>query len=126
MSLTTPVKKARGLGSAKDGVQHFWMQRLTAIALIPLGLWFAWFMARNFGVDYESARFSLMDPWTAGAALLFVLAGIYHMKLGLQVIVEDYVHGEGAKLTLIVLNTFVCAALASVSGLALLAIYVGF
>jgi succinate dehydrogenase / fumarate reductase membrane anchor subunit len=125
MSLRTPIGKVRGLGSAKEGTHHFWVQRVSAVALVPLVLWFVVSMicvtrgGRDDVLDWLSA------PIPAILMLLLVIAGFYHLKLGIQVILEDYVHGEGAKLVTSLLNTFVCFAAGAVSVFAVLKIAFG-
>jgi succinate dehydrogenase / fumarate reductase membrane anchor subunit len=124
MSIRTPLARARGLGSAKSGVEHFWHQRLTAIALLPLTLWFVWSVARYAGAPYAEVLEFLHNPFNAGAILLFVLAGLYHMVLGVQVVIEDYIHKEGTKLALLLLTNFAAFALGVVCGIAVLRIAV--
>ncbi|MGI9406432.1 MAG: succinate dehydrogenase, hydrophobic membrane anchor protein [Hyphomicrobiaceae bacterium] len=106
MSLQTPLNKVRGLGSAKEGANHFWMQRLTAIANIPLVLFLVWTIVTAMGADYVTVRATLSAPFTGLALLLLVLSGTYHMRLGMQVIIEDYIHGEGIKILALLFNTF--------------------
>lgn len=111
-SLRTPLGKVRGLGAAKRGTDHFIAQRLTALALVPLALWFVWAVAAHAGADYAAAAAFLSHPVNAGLMLLFVLAGVWHFTLGLQVVIEDYVHAEGLKIASLVLVKFAGAALA--------------
>lgn len=103
MSLRSPLSQARGLGSAKEGVQHWWMQRLTALALIPLTLWFVFSVARYHLADYAGFVAWLHNPYVAIALVLYFAAMFYHSMLGIQVVVEDYVGGKATKLVLIVL-----------------------
>jgi succinate dehydrogenase / fumarate reductase membrane anchor subunit len=121
----TPLKRARGLGSAKHGVHHFLAQRLTAIALIILGLWFVWFVLRLPGLDFEGARALLAAPWNALLMGLFVIAAFWHAQLGLQVVVEDYVHAHGWQLFLQVAIRFLCILGAAASVFAILRIALG-
>jgi succinate dehydrogenase / fumarate reductase membrane anchor subunit len=106
MSIRTPLGRVRGLGSAKSGVTHFWHQRLTAVALLPLTAWFVWAVACYAGAPYAEVIAFLSNPFNAAGMLLFVLAGLYHGVLGLQVVIEDYVHKEGSKLALLLLTNF--------------------
>lgn len=107
MSLRSPLGRARGLGSAKDGVSHWWAQRLTSLALVPLVLWFVFSVALMAGADYAQFVAWVQSPITAGLLILLITVGLVHSKQGLQVVVEDYVHGEGAKIACLVLSTAV-------------------
>ena len=115
-NLRHPIQVARNWGSAKDGTHHFWIQRLTAVALMLLAPWFVWFALSMIGADYATVRLSLAQPFTAMLMLAFVITLFWHVKLGLQVVIEDYVHVEWQAMTLQILNTFACfaAALAAV------------
>jgi succinate dehydrogenase / fumarate reductase membrane anchor subunit len=95
--MRTPLGKVRGLGSAKEGTAHFWYQRVTAVALVPLVLFFIGLVISLNGASFAEVRAALSHPLTAIVMALFVLTGVYHMRLGMQVIIEDYVHGEGMK-----------------------------
>ncbi len=92
MSLRSPIARARGLGSAHEGVAHWWGQRLTALALVPLMLWFVAYVCATLGEPFAAARASLHAPANAILMILMVSVGFYHGHLGLNVIVEDYVH----------------------------------
>ncbi|MGB0845813.1 MAG: succinate dehydrogenase, hydrophobic membrane anchor protein [Thiolinea sp.] len=98
MSLVTPLKKARGLGSAKDGTHHWWMQRVTAVALVPLTLWVAFSVAGMAGESYETVVSYFQAPFNVAMFVLFLFTGFYHASLGLQVVIEDYIHHEGLKI----------------------------
>lgn len=125
MSLQTPLGKVRGLGSAKDGTSHFWLQRLTAIALVPLGIWFTLAMLGLIGAGHAEVTGWLRQPVPASLMLLFIASSFYHLKLGAQVIIEDYVHGEGFKLISQIAVTLACVALGFVSAFAVLKISLG-
>ncbi len=105
-NMRTPLSRVRGRGSAKDGTEHFWRQRLTSIANIPLTLAFLWIFISLNGAPHSEVVSALSFPVTSVVMLLVVISGILHMNLGMQVIIEDYVHGELAKIIALVLNTF--------------------
>jgi succinate dehydrogenase / fumarate reductase membrane anchor subunit len=114
--MRTPLKTVRGLGAAKDGTEHFWRQRMTALANVPLIIAFVWIVISMVGSTYQEARDTLSNPLISLVLALVIVSGFTHMKLGMQVIVEDYIHGEGLKVALLMLNTFFCV----VTGLAAL------
>ncbi len=91
--LRHPLARAKGLGSAKDGVGHWWAQRLTAMALALLTPWFVIFALRQFGAEAEAVRAAIAQPLNATLLSAFVLSVFWHARLGLQVVVEDYIHG---------------------------------
>jgi len=107
-NLRSPLSRARGLGSAKDGVHHFWVQRLSAVALVPLALWLVFSIANlsSFGTGYAAVKHWVSAPSVAVTLALFLGTALYHSALGIQVVIEDYVHGEAAKLTALVLSKF--------------------
>lgn len=107
--MRTPLSKVRGLGSAKDGTSHFWRQRLTALANIPLALFFIYCIASVAGKSHADTLAFVGNPIIAILLLLFVISGVYHMKLGMQVIIEDYIHGERTKILSLILNLFFAA-----------------
>ncbi len=105
-SMRTPLKKVRSLGSAKEGATHFWQQRLTAVANVVLISFLVGLVVYLAGAEYALVRRTLANPIIALLMLMLILSGIYHMRLGMQVIIEDYVRSEGSKITLLMLNTF--------------------
>jgi succinate dehydrogenase / fumarate reductase, membrane anchor subunit len=112
MSLRDPLARVRGHGSAKEGVAHWWAQRLSAILLIPLSIWFLYSAARMVGADYGDARVYLAQPLNAFLMMAFVLTLLYHGMLGIQVVVEDYIHQRALELGLqivVKLAAFLCA-----------------
>jgi len=117
-SLRSPLGRARGLGSAKEGVNHWWAQRMTALALIPLGLWLVASLVCLAGADYAAVTAWLAAPTSVGAISLTILAVVYHAILGMQVVIEDYIHTPATKLVLMVglqLGGFAIATAAIVS-----------
>ena len=124
MSLRTPLSRVLGRGAAGEGTGHWWQQRVTAIALLPLSLWFfTGLLMRHAGMYVEIYDW-LSRPWPALLTILLVVTLAWHSKLGVQVVIEDYVHGTGAKTTMLVLSTFLhaLAALAGVFALLRLAL----
>ena len=101
----TEAKRVRGLGSAKDGTEHFWRQRLTAMANIPLLLFFVGFVVSLNGASHEEVIAAVSHPLTAVMLIAVIGSAFLHMKLGMQVVIEDYIHGEGAKIVLLFLNS---------------------
>ncbi len=122
MSLRSPLSQAQGLGSAKSGTSHFWFQRLTALALVPLSLWFVSGIVCLAGAEYAQVLAWVGSPWVALGLILFLGTMFYHSQLGLQVVIEDYVAGEGIKLSSLILMKFAHVALAAASILAVLLI----
>jgi succinate dehydrogenase / fumarate reductase, membrane anchor subunit len=106
VNLTTPLSRVLGLGSAKSGVEHWWVQRLTAVALVPLGLWFAVALLRFESLTYAAVVAWMQEPLTAVLLLLTVVTVVYHSYLGIQVVVEDYVHAKGVKVVVLVASVF--------------------
>ena len=100
--MQSPLGRVLGLGSAKEGVEHWWMQRVTAIALVPLAIWFTIAALGLVGAGRAAMVAWMHGPMSAVFAILLIVAAVYHMALGLQVVIEDYVHSEGWKLGLII------------------------
>lgn len=115
MKYQHPLARAKGLGSAKDGVQHWWLQRLTAIALALLSPWFVIFAVGLIGADQTAVRTAIAQPVTATLLLAFALALFWHARLGLQVVIEDYIHGAlEVALQIAVKFAYALAAIASI------------
>ena len=124
MSLRSPLGRVLGFGAAKEGVGHWWVQRVTAVALIPLTLWFVITLLGKPLQSYEAMRGWLAQPWVAVLTVLLIMTLAWHSKLGVEVVIEDYVSGHGAKTTLLLLSTFVhsAAAVAGVFAVLILAL----
>jgi succinate dehydrogenase / fumarate reductase membrane anchor subunit len=124
MSLRSPLGTALGTGSAKDGVHHWWRQRLTSIALVPLSIWFVVSLLSLPALDHATVGAWMGQSWTALLLVVFVLVATWHSQLGVRVVVEDYVHGGTKTLTLVVL-TFVHALVAAAGVFAVLKVACG-
>lgn len=112
MSRQSPLARVRGLGSAKEGVAHWWAQRLTAVALVPLLIWFVASVCALAGADYGTFREWAATPLVSILLVLMTIAMFHHVQLGLQVVLEDYVHTEWLKIASIALVKFASVALA--------------
>lgn len=111
-NLRTPLSQVKGNGSAKEGTGHFWVQRLTAIGMVPLVFWLCFSVASLPGMSQIEIRTWLSGPFTSVIMILLLITGLYHAKLGLQVIIEDYVSNHNLRTASIILLTLACAALA--------------
>ncbi len=120
MSFRTPLGRVRGLGSAKDGTGHWWMQRLTALALVPITVWFVISVIGMAGASYAEFSAWLANPLVAGLFLILIAATFYHAVLGLQVVVEDYLHNEGVKIATLLVIKAVAVLLGLTAGLSVL------
>lgn len=125
MSYRSPLGKVRGLGSAKDGTHHWWMQRLTALALIPLAIWFVVSVVVLLGQNHAAFAAWVKNPLSATLLILLIAATFHHAQLGVQVVIEDYVHGEGAKLAAIILVKGAALVLAGIGIVSVLRIAFG-
>lgn len=123
--MRTPLNKVRGLGSAREGTMHFWRQRLTAVSNIPLVLFFVGLVIALNGAGYAETRAALANPFVALMLALALFSVLNHMRLGMQIVIEDYIHGEGAKLALLMLNTFFAFLVGAVAAFALLKLALG-
>jgi succinate dehydrogenase / fumarate reductase membrane anchor subunit len=125
MGMRTPLKNVRGLGSAKEGTTHWWHQKITAIAMIPLFIIALAYVISLVGADYDRVVYILSLPFASIVMLLLIGTTFYHLKLGLQVVIEDYIHTEKTKITLLLLNSFFCAAVGLAAALAVLKLALG-
>lgn len=125
MSLQTPLGKVRGLGAAGTGVHHWWVQRLTAVALVPLAVWLLVSLVTLPSLEFVTLVSWISGTWTATLLTLFVLTASWHSRLGIQVVLEDYVHDHGLKTVSLVLSGFVHAVLAALGVFAILRIAFG-
>ena len=125
MSIRSPLSRARGLGSAKDGVQHWWVQRVSAVALVPLVIWFMYSVAGMSDAPYLEFVSWVRQPWVTVLLVLFIGTTLYHSALGLQVVLEDYVSGEFKKIASIIAVKLACAVLAVAGIFAVLKIAFG-
>ena len=123
--LRTPLRNVRGLGSARSGTDHFWRQRLTAVANVPLTIAFVVIVVSLLGRNHAAAVQIIGSPVVAIIMLLFIASVTYHMRIGMQVIIEDYVHQESLKLLLLLANTFFAIVVAFGCGYAILKLSFG-
>jgi succinate dehydrogenase / fumarate reductase membrane anchor subunit len=123
--MSTPLGRVRGLGAAKSGTEHFWRQRLTAVANVPLTIAFVLIVVSLLGRNHAAAAQILGSPLVAIVMLLFIVSVTTHMRIGMQVVIEDYVHDEPAKVILLMLNTFFSFAVALASAYGILKLSFG-
>jgi succinate dehydrogenase / fumarate reductase, membrane anchor subunit len=112
-SMRTEKSKVRGLGSAKSGTDHFFRQRVTALANVPLAIAFIIIVVGLQGADHARMLATMSHPLVAILLLLFIVSGVIHMRLGMQVIIEDYIHAEGLKIAMLIANTFFAIIIAA-------------
>jgi succinate dehydrogenase membrane anchor subunit len=118
--MSTPLGRVRGLGASRTGTDHFWRQRLTAVANVPLTIAFVLIVVELLGRNHAAVVQILGSPLVAVVMLLFIISICTHMRIGMQVIIEDYVHQEGTKLVLLMANTFFVVAVGLASAFAIL------
>lgn len=124
MTMRTPLNKVLHHGSAKSGTDHFWQQRLTAIANLPLTLFLIWFFLSLSGASHGEVVSSIKQPFVAFGLIATIISYVWHMRLGIQVVIEDYAHGN-AKVIFVIGNIMFCALIALVSIFAILKISFG-
>lgn len=125
MKFRSPLSKAIGLGSAKHGFSHWWLQRLSAIALIPLTLWFVYSVVSLVGQDYVAVTEWVANPVQATLLLLFVLTSLFHAQTGLQVVIEDYVHTTWLNLLMLLVVKFLSVVMAVIAIISVLKVVLG-
>jgi succinate dehydrogenase / fumarate reductase membrane anchor subunit len=125
MKLQSALGKARGLGSAKSGVHHWWMQRVTAIAMIGLSIWFVISLLTLPSLRQDDATRWLQEPHNTMLFLVMMLVMLYHSRLGLQVVIEDYIHNKAAKVTSLIALYFVNIAAMIIAAYSILSIGLG-
>ncbi|GAB3037607.1 MULTISPECIES: succinate dehydrogenase, hydrophobic membrane anchor protein [Oleiagrimonas] len=123
--LRNPLQRARGLGSAKSGANHWWMQRMTAVALVVLGIWFVITLLSLMHADFATAHATLAKPWNAVLMIAFTTSMFWHAQLGLQVVIEDYVHTRWLEVSLMVLVKLLAVLFALACALAVLRVALG-
>jgi succinate dehydrogenase / fumarate reductase, membrane anchor subunit len=123
--MRTPLRRVRGFGSARSGTEHFWYQRLTSVALVPLTAAAILIVMSLLGRNHAAVVQILGSPLVAIIMLLFVLTTAYHMKLGMQVVIEDYVHDDAMKYPLLIGNSFFCVVVALAASFAILKLSFG-
>ena len=125
MSLRSPLGRVLGLGTAKDGTSHWWGQRVSGVALAVLGLWFAWCVATMSGFSYAESVAFISHPVNAVLLLLLSVTMAYHSYLGVQVVIEDYIHGHGLKIASLLLSRYTHIVLAVAAIFAILRLGIG-
>lgn len=118
--IRTPLGKIEGLGSARSGTHHFWALRVSSVALIPLSIWFVASALAYVGAEQGAVAAYFAEPINAVLMFLFIITCSYHSSLGLQTVIEDYIHQEGAKITLLIFNRFACWIVGAAAGYALI------
>jgi succinate dehydrogenase / fumarate reductase membrane anchor subunit len=124
-SMRTPLSRVLHFGSARSGTEHFWRQRLTGAANVPLVIGIFVIVVTTVGQPYETAVTFLGSPWVAAVLVLFFLSVAIHMRIGMQAVIEDYIHGEGLKVVLLAASTFFSFGVAAVAILAILKLTFG-
>ena len=125
VSYRTPYSRVKGLGSARSGTEHFWTQRLTAVANIVLLIFLIYSIIRLAGEPLDFVRAYFASPLVAILASLFAISAAVHMRIGMQVVIEDYIHQESSKLILVILNTFFAVAVALTCVIAIIKLSLG-
>ena len=125
VSMRTPLSRVKGLGAAHHGAEHWWLHRVTAVSNVPLVLAFVGIVAALSGRDYAGAVRLVQNPFVAVALVLALISVLVHMRLGLQIVIEDYVHARGWKIVALIANTFFVAAVGALCLFAVLRVALG-
>lgn len=125
MTLRTPLSRARGLGSAHEGAHHWWQQRMTAVAMVPLVFWFVMALASQVGADHAAMKAWLSSPVNATLLIALLVSVFHHAQLGLQVVIEDYVHCNAVKVASIVVTKLLAVLFGIFSVVSVLMIAMG-
>lgn len=125
MKFRSPLKNARGLGSANEGLSHWWLQRISAVALIPLSLWFVYSLLFIFSAPYDGVANWFHSPLNSSLMMMFVLISLYHGQTGIQVVIEDYIHTKPLSIALLLLVKGGSLLLAVVSVVSILKVAIG-
>jgi succinate dehydrogenase / fumarate reductase, membrane anchor subunit len=125
MSLRSPLGRVLGLGAARDGVRHWWHQRLTSVALVPLSIWFVVSLLALPALDHATLAAWMGQTWTALLLIVFVFVAAWHSQLGVREVVEDYVHGAGSKALTLTIVSFAHVLLALAGVFAVLKVAFG-
>ena len=125
MSMRSPLGRVRGLGSAREGAGHWWAERMTALALIPLTVWFVVSVIMLTGADYATVRAWIASPMAAGLLILLIVVSFHHQALALQTVIEDYVHHEAVKVAALIAVKALAALLGLTGVLAVLTVLFG-
>ena len=123
--IETPLRRVRHYGSAHEGTTHFWRQRVTAIANVPLVIASFILIVSLIGKPHAEVAAALSSPFAAVLLLLLVASVTAHMRIGMQVVIEDYVHGEGVRIACLIANTFFAVAVAAIAGISILKLAFG-
>ncbi len=125
MSVENPIAKVRGMGSSGGGVSHWRSQRYSSLLLIPLSLWLLWLGVSIAGADFETVKSAMSQPFNSGMAIMLAVTMFYHTQLGLQVVIEDYVHIPALEVGLLLLVRVACLAAILISVIAALILVLG-
>ena len=124
MSIRTPLARARGLGAASEGADHFWKKTVTSVALVPLAVWFIWSLIGLAWKPYEAAIDFVAKPQNTIFLLLFITVGFAHFRMGLHSVIDDYIHDRAYKIVALILNDFFCVVMGMICVLSVLKVFI--